>query len=134
MGLWIFGVVGVLLLAAVFLVRRTGSNEPQAFVCSACMKTYPFAEIRVLPWWNPDVHAILTSYRCGACFPTSLRETRDAIATLDDKQRESFVEFLRSHKLDVLAAEVEGASLDGARAALGKLLDEVESGELKLSV
>jgi len=134
MGLWIFGVVGVALLVAVFLARRGGANEPQSFVCSGCMQMHPYAEIRVVPSWNADVRAMLTSFRCAACFAASLRETREVIASLDEAQRESFVELLRNHKLDALAAEIEATDAAGARAPLGRFLDEIERGERKLGV
>jgi len=134
MGLWVFGVVGVVLLVAVFLARRGGANEPHSFVCSACMQVHPFREIRVLPWWNASVQSVLTSFRCAACFPASVRETREVIATLDNAQRESFLEFLRNHKLDELAAQVEATDAVGARAPLGRFLDEIERGERKLGV
>ena len=63
-----------------FAKKKAAPQVPE-FLCSAWYQVRPTSELRALPWWNSGAGASFMSNRCRLCFPTSLEETVDRVAS-----------------------------------------------------
>jgi hypothetical protein len=116
------------------LLGREVPFTSQSFICSTCWETFTFADLTVLPWWNPDEGCFFTSYRCPTCAPDSLADTRARLSDVGRETAESFLEFLRSHKQYALADAYARAEPAQASALAHHFLEDVEQNPLTLII
>jgi hypothetical protein len=128
-------VAGVLVPAIVYLLvlrpSRAPTEAPMHFLCSACFQTHPMTGVHVLPWWNESMASFNTTYRCPACWPRALAETRAIVsADMPADQKASMQDFLRRHRHDDLADAL--TTPEETRAHLLEFLDRLERRDIIL--
>lgn len=108
-------------------------GQPQ-LLCSRCGTLCSGTDAHVIPWWNPHVGQVLTTYRCEQCWLVSLEETRSFVRgpAYDEAARTEFVRFLEHHHLDRIAASVAGGPREASIAVLLEFVAQVESQALVL--
>jgi hypothetical protein len=103
-------------------------------VCSQCLEIVDEPAVHVLPWFNDDMDAFVTTYRCEACWPSSLEQTRARIAATDDwTDLASAAEVLRNHGV-FIAEYMRGDTVPVVRQLLLHLIGMLRDGDLRLPI
>jgi hypothetical protein len=101
-------------------------------LCSACFQTSSGKDAHVIPWWNVTMSDFFTTFRCSKCWLESLDETDAKVKRMTSDIRYRFCEFLRRHKFNALAAEIEAAPLPKSSAKILAFLKQIRNGEVFL--
>ncbi len=102
-------------------------------MCSGCVEPFPVEQIRVLPWYNEELGGYVTTFRCPACFPRSLQETRDRFRSRWPEEAEvrSLTLFFQRHSV-FLHELMRGDRDDKALRVTLSMLEMLERGALRL--
>lgn len=106
------------------------TEQPYSLLCSACRTPCTEADAHVIPRWNPELHQVITAYRCGNCWPAGLEELRAAIRSGDPEVRASFADFLERHQYGRDAVKLRGAAPEEQLSFLLAVTDLLESQRL----
>jgi hypothetical protein len=96
-------------------------------MCSACRTPCSGADAHVIPKWNREMRRILTTYRCGNCWISSLADLRSVIATGELEVHTSFCDFLARHGYTKDAETIRAFPPEQRQVYLTRVLDAVES-------
>jgi hypothetical protein len=102
-------------------------------MCSGCIETIPVEQMRVLPWYNEDLQGYVTTFRCPACFPQSLQETRDRLRSRwpEEAEVQSLALFFRNYSVFIHEL-LRGDRDDQALQVTLSMLEMLERGALRL--
>ncbi len=102
--------------------------------CSGCFNVFDESAIRILPRFNADAGAYVTTYRCQTCAPGSFAETRARLNAVEDEfELASAAIFFQRHGITLLEFG-RGDSTEAVRSLLVQLLDKLEAREIQLSI
>lgn len=101
-----------------------------SFLCSACYTPCQGADAHVIPRWNPSAHAVLTTYRCGNCWPAALDELRGVFLGEQAEPRNSFCDFLTRRGYGD-AAGIMARPADQQLPIFLAIVDALEDGRLR---
>ena len=104
--------------------------DSHSLLCSACLAPCARADAHVIPSWNPTVGRVLTTYRCGSCWHSSLAGFRAILTAGGPEVRGSFCDFLERHRFRQDAARLRLAPPGEQLAVFAQLLAAVEDGRL----
>ncbi len=92
--------------------------EQRQVVCSRCFQIVPESLIHVIPHFNDDAKAYVTTYRCETCWLPSLDETRTRLARTEDwAEISSLIDCLERHGVFLFESR-RGDPLPTVRALL----------------
>lgn len=108
--------------------------EERQFLCSRCYEVVPESRIHVIPYFNSDLGAYVTTYRCQRCWLPSLEETRARFAGItDEAEIVSVATFFERY--GVFVAEFRrGDPIQVVHEILIRALDLLRSGALRLPI
>ena len=110
-----------------------GGPKERQFVCSRCFAIVPESLIHVLPHFNADIGQYVTTYRCEACWLPSLDETRIRIESTEDQAEiSSLIDCFERHGVFLLEFR-RGDPLPVVRALLGRMIEQLSVGTIRLS-
>jgi hypothetical protein len=113
--------------------QRSGSSEVQAN-CSGCYRTFPESIIHVIPVYRGETYGYITAYLCDECWIPELEATRERIqSTESPKEIASAAEFFQSYGHFIHEFK-RGDSPEVVKQALSYLINELQSGRLKLRI
>lgn len=112
-------------------VAPSGAGGP-TMLCSQCFSQCQGRDAHVIPWWNEGEGDFFTTYRCGSCWLGSLDETRARTTSLDEDSRAKLSAFLRRHRLNQLATEIDSASMAEASSKATQFVEQVRAGKTVL--
>jgi hypothetical protein len=108
--------------------------EERQVLCSKCLQVFPESAIHVLPHFNADAGAFVTTYRCDDCWSPSLTETRARLAAAKDAAEiASAAMVFQRHGIFVHEFQ-RGDPAAVVRDILLRMLDLLDSGTIHLSV
>jgi hypothetical protein len=102
-------------------------------MCSDCFNVVPERKIRILPHYNETLEAFVTTYRCGACWPAAMKDTRERVARATDAELVDLGECLQRNGITVLEA-LRGDPAPVVRAVLTATLALVDQGKLPIRI
>ncbi len=102
-------------------------------MCSGCFAVVPEGKIRVLPFYNETLEAFVTTYRCAACWPAAMADTRRRVARATDAELVDLGECLQRNGITVLEA-LRGDPAPVVRAMLTATLGLVDQGRLPIRI
>jgi hypothetical protein len=102
------------------------------FLCSKCYKTYPVANVHVVPTYNDSLRRYVGSYRCNDDWKTAITETR--LRFLSHKSDDEALDILEVFvNRGVSSSELRRfAAGKGSDQAVLSALDALTNGELTL--
>jgi hypothetical protein len=107
--------------------------EQRLFLCSRCFQVFPEKLIQVIPHFNDDAMAYVTTYRCETCWLPSLEQTRTRLAKTEDwPELLSLIDCLERHAVFLFEYR-RCAPLPAVRALLEPAIDLLARGTIKLS-
>ena len=113
---------------------ETSEGPDAQVVCSACFQVVAEHLIHVIPAYNADVGAFVTTYRCEQCWLPSLEETQARLQTTEDEAEiASVAAFLESHGVFVHEFR-RGDPLWLVRKILVRMMDMLRSGAIRPSI
>jgi hypothetical protein len=107
--------------------------EQRQLLCSRCFQLFPEELIHVIPHFNDDARAYVTTYRCETCWLPSLEQTRTRLAKTEDwAELVSLIDCLERHGVFLFEYR-RGDPLPAVRALLEPAIDLLARGAIKLS-
>jgi len=109
------------------------SGERQ-ILCSRCLQVFPESLVHVIPYFNSNVNAYVTTYRCEQCWIPSLEETRTRIAgTQNEAEILSAGAFFQRHGV-YIHEFLRGDPNPDVQKILLRMIDLLRSEGLRISI
>jgi hypothetical protein len=81
----------------------------------------------VIPRWNPERAMVLTTYRCGNCWVSSLSELRALVTAGDPAVHDGMCDFLARHGYTSDAETIRAAPAEQRALYLLRVIDAVQA-------
>jgi hypothetical protein len=108
--------------------------EQRQVVCSRCFQITPESLIHVIPHFNDDAKAYVTTYRCETCWLPALNETRTRLVKTEDwAEILSLIDCLERHGIFLFEFR-RGDPLPAVRALLEPTIELMGLGTIRMSV
>ena len=112
---------------------ETDEEEELQYLCSGCLQPFPESQIHILPHFNEGVGRFVTTFRCEACWPQALEDTRTRVARAEGwDEILSVIDCLEGHNLMLLEFR-RGDPFPIVRALLEEVIEKLGRGEIRLS-
>jgi hypothetical protein len=112
---------------------ETDEEEELQYLCSGCLQAFPESQIHILPHFNEGVGRFVTTFRCEACWPQALEDTRTRVAKAEGwDEILSVIDCLEGHNLMLLEFR-RGDPFPVVRALLEGVIEKLGRGEIRLS-
>ena len=102
-------------------------------LCSGCYRPVLASQVHVIPCHNDGPDDYVTSFRCAACWKTSLAETRARLEHGSDRDVARLCEFLGRHTI-VVHEHRRGDPPATVRPIVLQVLDMIAAGSIKLQI
>jgi hypothetical protein len=109
-------------------------REERQILCSGCLQVFPESLVHVIPYFNSDVNAYVTTYRCEQCWIPALEETRTRLAgTQNEAEIVSAGEFFQRHGV-YIHEFLRGDPKPDVQKILLRMIDLMRSEGLRISI
>jgi hypothetical protein len=108
-------------------------EEDLQYLCSGCLEAFPESQIHILPHFNEGVGRFVTTFRCEACWPQALEDTRTRVTKAEGwDEILSVIDCLEGHNLMLLEFR-RGDPFPVVRALLEGVIEKLGREEIRLS-
>jgi hypothetical protein len=108
--------------------------EDRQIFCSGCLQAFSDSLVHVIPYFNSDVNAYVTTCRCEQCWMPALEETRTRLAsTQDEAEIASAASFFQQHGVHIHEF-MRGDSASVVQKLLLRMIDLMRSEVIRISI